>query len=769
MRLQLLSSVAVVSLALTSVPATAQEKYHDPGPALVRILDAAPIPRVVVSPDRQRLLIMDRAALPPIAQVAAPGLRLAGVRLDPASNAPSHAELFTSLVVQPIQGEVRRIVIPWQSRVGHVMWAPDSRTVAFTLVEETGLSLWTAEASTGDIRLLLGPVLNGAFGNPCSWLPSGSGLLCSTIPADRSAPPAGSDVPVGPIVRDSRGAAPSSAPDQDLLQNPGDEALFEHYFTDQLVVVPLSGPVRPIGAPGMHASAAVSPDGKFLLVQSLHKPFSYSVPWQRFGARTEVWNLNGQLIQQIADRGLRENSAESGDSVPAGPREIHWRPDRPASLVWVEALDGGNPAASAPFRDRVAMLDAPFSGAPAAIADFGYRATEVIWSRSDLAVVTERWERPRRIRTWAFDPSNPSAARHLLFDRAGEDPALDPGRFLLIPAPGGDSLLLTSKDGRFAFLSGSGASPDGDRPFLDRVELASGRPLRLFRSEGASFEEPVAMLDPDAGRFLSRREGLGEPPNYFIRDLRKASAAQLSQVTRFKDPAPEFSGILKQRVPLPGAEGSDRVATVWLPPGYDRSKGPLPFLVWVVDQAPGGGPQPARVPGSPFRFDRPSGASPLFLLLEGYGVLEWPTGPGAGNPDELLAGARAAVEKVVGMGIADAGRLAVGGYSNGGRVAAQLVGRSNLFKAGIALEPPSTVTDSVRGPLLLVHGVGDAGSRSAPQQTERSYAAMTGLGDTVRLVLLQGEQGSYRARESVGQVLYEMVRWLDLYVKPGAK
>ncbi len=33
------------------------------------------------------------------------------------------------------------------------------------------------------------------------------------------------------------------------------------------------------------------------------------------------------------------------------------------------------------------------------------------------------------------------------------------------------------------FLRGDGASPEGDRPFLDKLDLATGKTTRLWRSE----------------------------------------------------------------------------------------------------------------------------------------------------------------------------------------------------------------------------------------------------------------------------------------------
>ena len=80
----------------------------------------------------------------------------------------------------------------------------------------------------------------------------------------------------------------------------------------------------------------------------------------------------------------------------------------------------------------------------------------------------------------------------------------------------GDFVGLTD---RLAYLAGLGASPDGDRPFLDRYEIATGKATRLFRSEAPYYESIVAVLDGEGGRAVTLRESSNDMPNYFIRDI----------------------------------------------------------------------------------------------------------------------------------------------------------------------------------------------------------------------------------------------------------
>ena len=421
--------VGLPSLAVVARIA-AQESYRNPIPSITRILDAPALPAVLPSLDGSKLLLLERPGLPSIAQLAGPELRLAGERINPRNNAQSRLPTFSTLIVQPVpKGDPRRIVVPWHARVGEAMWSPNGDKVAFTLVEDGGVSLWLADASSGAIRMLAGPTLNAAFGRPCRWLPSGSGLICLRIVLDRTAPPEVSPIPSGPLIQESEGKRASPSP-EGLLQSIRDEALFEYYFSNQIVQIPLSGNDRPIGGPGLHSSVEVSPDGRYLLVETLHRPFSRAVSWRRFPRKTEVWDFaSGSVLKAIADVAAQENPSSSSDAVVMGPRSVAWRTDVPASICWSEALDGGDPQTSARLRDRILLLDAPFTGNPSTVVDLEYRTRDIVWG-GRVALVSEEWQKARRSRTWLVDLRQPGSAGRQLSDLSGQDGSGDLGRFL---------------------------------------------------------------------------------------------------------------------------------------------------------------------------------------------------------------------------------------------------------------------------------------------------------------------------------------------------
>src|SRR5690606_4121114 len=488
-----------------------------------------------------------------------------------------------------------------------------------------------------------------------------------------------------------------------------------------------------------------------------------------------------------------------GATTP-GPRGWRWRGDVPATLIWLEALDDGDPNASVPARDRIHTLAAPFDGEPEVFADTEWRAGGLTWGRADFALLTESWAPTRMTRTWIIDPSNPGT-RRLLWERASDDAYGNPGFPLTERTDDGRVLLRFSRDGKSLWLTGQGSSPEGDRPFLDRLDIATGKSTRIWQSSGEAYETIVAPIDADAGTWLTQRESLTEPPNYWQRDmiLRRAPV----QLTHTPDPAPAFAGITKRQITYQRADGVGLSGQLYLPAGYDaRRDGPLPFLLWVYPAEFASATAASQVRGSPYRFTRPSGASHLFLLTQGYGILDNPSCPIGGEGgtanyaygDQRELSARAAIDTLVAMGVARRDQIAVGGHSYGAFTTANLLAHTRLFRAGIArsgaynrsLTPfgfqnerrtyweaeevyrrmsPFTFAHQIKDPILFIHGTDDNNSGTFPIQSERMYAAVKGNGGIARLVMLPGESHGYAARESVGHTLAEMQEWLDRHLK----
>jgi dipeptidyl aminopeptidase/acylaminoacyl peptidase len=467
----------------------------------------------------------------------------------------------------------------------------------------------------------------------------------------------------------------------------------------------------------------------------------------------------------------------------------------------VEALDGGDAGQPAEERDRVLMHAAPFDGEPTPWVTLGLRYGGIMWGTDDLALVMESWWRTRTARAWRLSPGEPTAEPELFFERSYEDRYNDPGYPMMVPNEWGWPVLRTADRGRTLFLSGAGASPEGDRPFVDKLDLRTMETERLFRSEAPYYESPLEFLDDDGRYLLTRRESQDDPPNYFVRDMR---TGDLRQLTAFPNPTPQLEGMSKELIQYTRADGVDLQATLYLPPGYEPERdGPLPLFVWAYPREFKSADAAGQVSGSPYRFTRLSGWSTAIWVAMGYAVMDGATMPIIGEGDaepndtyveQLVASGEAAIDEAARRGVADPNRVGVGGHSYGAFMTANLLTHSDAFAAGIArsgaynrsLTPfgfqaeertfweapevyfrmsPFMNADKMNAPILLIHGEMDNNSGTFPIQSERYYHALKGLGKTVRLVMLPFESHGYAARESILHMLWEMQEWLDRYVK----
>lgn len=777
--------------AATPALAPAQTGYREPPAEVVQILDAPPAPFVTVSPDRRWLALAHRKNMPSIEEQSQPMLRLAGRRINPATNGRFGTSLVTGFSLLDVEnGNERTVRLPAGDGWSTPDFSPNGSAFALERATSQGIELWAVDVASGQAQMLLGPRLNGASGPACDWLPDSSALLCRLVPDGRGAPPEEPTTPTGPVVQESEGRRAPVRTYQDLLKSPFDAALYEHYATAHLAIVqPATGEAHPIGSPGVFGAVSVSPSGELILVQRLRKPFSYLVPDRLFARDVEVWDMEGRVVRQLHQIGLGEGIPIGG--VYDGPRGHHWMDGEDDMLAYTEALDGGNPRAEAPHRDRLMALAAPFDGEAEELIRTEFRLMGTTRGAGDLAFVTE-YDRPSRtMRMWKADVGQRPFGTELLWERNSEDRYGHPGTPVMNPA--GDAMVQRDN---WIYLRGAGASDEGDRPFLDRMNVETRDTQRLFRSGSDSYETVVAMLDDEGQRVVTSYESKTEPPNYYLRDLR---TDQRQALTRFPDPAPQLAGVSKEFLTYQREDGVQLSGTLYLPPGYDGGR--VPTVLWAYPREYANAQTAGQVRGSPNRFSRISGSSHMFFLTQGYAVFNDPTMPIVGGDvandtyvEQLVSSAKAAVDLVVSMGVADPERIGIGGHSYGAFMTANLLAHSDLFQAGIArsgaynrtLTPfgfqserrtfweapelyfamsPFMHADQIDEPMLMIHGAADNNSGTFPVQSERMYHAVKGLGGKARLVMLPAESHGYRARESVLHALAEMIEWFDRYVK----
>ena len=794
--------VCVLCASFGTWRAAAETTYQTPPPAITDMIERPPTPQVRISPDQQWLLLLEQPSLPSIAELAETELRLGGLRFKPKNLTPSRQRTLTGLELLHIADGTRRPIVglPENPRLADVRFSPDGRHVAFTHTRVDAIELWVAEVATGRARRLGDVVLNHVANVTPRWLADSNSLICALVPAGRGPAPEPAAVPAGPVIQENLGTEAPARTFQDLLENAHDEALFEHYLESQLARVSLDGKVTPLGKPSLFSSYDPSPDGGSVLVQILHRPFSYQRPAFWFPTRVEIWSSSGDLIRQVVDLPLRESIPKAFGSVATGPRSFSWRADAPATLVWVEALDGGDGGRDAELRDQLYVLEAPFDGEPRAWTQLKNRYGGIMWGSDDLALVSSWWWKTRNVRVSRVRPGDLDAEPELMIDRSWEDRYNDPGQPLTKVNAAGRRVLLTGDDDKTLYLVGSGASPEGDRPFFDVYDLDSGDSQRRFRSEAPYYESPIRLLDGGDRYLLTRRESVDQPPNYFVRDLK--GEKPLRALTEFPHPTPELLGLQKELIRYERADGVPLTGTLYLPPNYDPESGPLPTLVWAYPQEFKSADAAGQVTDSPYRFDRIFWFSSQMWLTQGFAVLDDPSMPIIGEGDEepndtfrqqLVGSAEAAVEELVRRGVSRPGQIAIGGHSYGAFMTANLLAHSDLFAAGVARsgaynrtltpfgfqseerslwEAPQTYFDmspfmhaeKVNEPILLIHGSVDNNSGTYPMQSERYYDALKGHGATARLVMLPHESHGYRARESVLHMLWETDRWLQKYV-----
>ncbi len=751
-------------------------EYRLPKKTIADAILAPARPFILLAPTRDRIALLERSGQPSIAELSEPELRLGGLSINPRNNGPSRTSSFSGLRFQGLAGgRPQEVELPAGARLINAQWSPDGKSLAFLLLAPRSVELWVALTATGTARMVARDI-NAAFPSPYQWLADSSALLARMVPPGRGEAPSAPAAPSGPVVFDC-GSGKGCGSSRSYLSNAHEEGLFAHYASSRLAIVQAtSGQVELIGKPDLYVEALPSPDGRYILTRQLKPPFSYTLPYSAYPQSISVVDRSGRTVRTLTDR---KRGLAGLSEIPAGPRAVEWRSDAPATLFWAEKKAGEK------GEDRLLSLAAPFASRPRAVADLPMQFQNVYWARPGLAVVAGRSATESAEDRYAIDPSGVRPPRLLQRrpfrggNRAGNLVETSDGRLLL------------SRDGRSAALH----LPDG----LGSLDLRTGEVRQGFREQPG--EELIAPLDPGGAGILSWRESASLPPNLFV-----VRGTDVRQISDFTDPAPGYSGIQTRQIRYKRNDGAELAGTLYLPPGYDEATGgQLPLFIWAYPASVAEGRTLAPEAPKADRFVRPSGFDDLPILLtgDGYAVFmaDMPVFGSAERPandsyvPQLVANAEAAVSKLVDLGIARRDRVAIGGHSYGAAMVATLLANSDLFQAGVALSgaynrtltpfgfqasekrsfweapqaylamSPFIHADRINEPLLLVHGTADSNRGTEPIQSERLYAALSGMGKPARLVLLPDEDHNYRARESQLHVMWEIERWLARYLR----
>lgn len=788
-------------LAAFQIKAQDAVSYQTPPKEIADLLLAKPTPTVSISSKAEWLLLADHTSYPSVAELAMPELRIAGLRINPENFSPSRQNYTNGFTLKNIKsGQTFTVAgLPQPLRAGNMSWSPNEKKIAFTQTNPKGVDLYVIDIATKKAMKVNKAPLNVVLGSGIAWIDDQS-LLYHTITKAASMAPQKSLMPKGPTIQENLGKAAPSATFEDLIKSPYDEQLFAFYATSQLVEN-RAGVETAINKPAIYDNISLSPDKKYMMMRTIRKPFSYLVTAGGFPSTITITDLKGKTVKMLAELPSTEGRPSGNDNVQNVDRDFTWRGDEAATITWCHPLDSGLIKKKVDYHDAVFELNAPFSGEPKQLFKTAMRYRGTQWGTPTLALVSEALRSKQISRTSRFNPS--TGALEKLYERNETDAYTNPGtpvtaknkfgRPVIYPVDNGTKLLMNNV---------TGSSPKGDLPFLAKFDLGTKQNEIIWRSKEGYFEEVVDVIDPDKLIVLTRKESQTDVPNYYIKNLSQKTADVA--LTTFKNPYPQLVGVSKQKISYKRADGVDLTGDLYLPKGYNKEKdGPLPVLIWAYPREFNSAADAAQIRGSQNKFITISWASPVFWVTQGYAILdnaEMPIVAKDGKRpndtfvEQLKLNAEAAINKLSDMGVGDRNRVAVGGHSYGAFMTANLLAHTNLFKAGIArsgaynrtLTPfgfqnedrtywddpqlyydmsPFSFADKIKTPILLIHGDADDNSGTFPINSERLFAAIKGYGGTVRFVFLPYEAHSYRGKENLLHMLWEMDTWLDKYVK----
>ena len=795
---------AFMLLFMTFSFAQEQLGYQIPPKAILDLVDVERAPSVRMDNDKDHMVLLYRPAFKSISQLSKKELRLGGLRIDPQTSIGSRVTYSNNIRVQDMQSNDNAISdvkgLPADPQLANFTWSPNQEMMAFTNTTTTGVELWVLDVKTASAKKLTDANINANLSDVINWFDDNKSILVKKIPQNRKdLIDTQNSTPSGPTVTVADGKKAQNRTYQDLLANKNDEFNFEQLAHSDLYKVTIDGQSNLWLPSAMYHSISFSPNGEYVMVRTVERPFSYIVPYRRFASKLSVYDTNGQLVHNLSDLPVIEDLPKGFMSSATGPRSYRWRSDKPATLIYAQALDGGDPAVKVNYRDEVFQLEAPFNRQATSLIKLKNRFSGITWATDDMAIASDYWWNTRNTKSYIFNPSDNTVVPEILYDRSYQDTYSDPGSFVMQRNEYG-SFILAMEDGH-AYLIGDGFTKEGQFPFLDKLNLKTKKVERVYQSAYTDKLENIFDYDIDEQKLMVSIESPNEYPNYYFRDINNKKAMA---ITTFENPFESISEVHKEVITYNREDGLELSGTLYLPVGYDMNKKEkMPMILWAYPREYKDKASASQNTKNPNEFTYPFYGTPIYWVTRGYAVLDDAAFPIVGEGDsepndsfrsQLVSNAKAAIDAVDKLGYIDRNRVGVGGHSYGAFMVANLLSHSDLFAAGIArsgaynrtLTPfgfqseersyweapdiyntmsPFMHADKMKTPLLLVHGEADNNSGTYPLQSQRYFNALKGLGATVRLVMLPKESHGYRAKESILHLLWEQDQWLEKYVK----
>jgi len=788
-------------IMVMQIKAQDQLTYKEPPREIYDLIMAKPIPTASVDDAGKWMLLMERNTFPSVAELAEPELRIAGLRINPNNFAQSRMNTLAGLSLKdistlqeyPIKG------LPANLRVTSIQWSPTQNKIGFVNIANDRVDLYVIDIASFTATRINQSPLNIVLGGSFAWIDENR-LIYKIILKD-ALKPEKPLAPKGPMVQESTGKKAAARTYQDLIKSDYDEALFEYYAKSQLVINNFKEENK-VGSPTIYRSYSVSPDNNYLLLQTINRPFSYMVPASEFPHSVNVADLNGTIIQKIADNPSSEGVPIGFDDAPEFPRGFSWRSDEPASVTYVKAIDGGLGKSKSEYRDALMSIKITPGTIGTAVELFKtkMRFQGVVWGNKTTAIFYEQFNANRKFQMNRYNPL--TGKSDSLYSRSSNDSYSDIGQPLTKKNEYGRQVLLTINENQL-LLNADGASDEGDMPLLQSFDLSTRKTQLIWKCKAPYYEYPVKIIDPIKMVFITARESQKEITNYYLHSTIKKKPVEKA-LTSYVSPYTQLEGVSRQKITYKRADGINLAGNLYLPKGYDAARdGALPVLIWAYPIEYKSAADASQVRGSKNTFTRPSYGSPVLWVTRGYAILdnaEMPiVGENGKEPNDnfipqVYLNAHAAIQTLAKMGVGDSTRVAVGGHSYGAFMTANLLAHTDLFKAGIArsgaynrtLTPfgfqgeertyweapdvynnmsPFSNAEKIKTPLLLIHGDSDNNSGTFPIQSERLFSAIKGLGGIVRYVSLPFESHGYSAKENILHMLWETDQWLEKYVK----
>jgi len=782
--LGLLLSPSAVFAALKPAPAI---------PTPLRDMIKAPLwPLSMPDPTGQKVLYLERVPVVPLEFLAAPTLHLAGAEIDPKLWASKRRSINTNPAIYSLEKrQTIPLKLPRDRHVEALRFSPDGRWLILSLDASEGTEIWLADTTSGAARRLEKYYLNDSFiQETFQWSADSQTVYIATREKFEDA--LNAFELDGATIEEAEGTKVPARTYAHLLRTAEDQKLFHKVAQVQLIAVAAKNlKSKKVGPPLPLQSFALAPHDDRILLQSYAAPYSLAVPAGLFARDVQVLTLKSGALQKVLQMPVAETVPPEGERI--GPRDVRWQLDHPARLLYWEALDDGDPRKKVAHRDRLMSWDWPFTAKAEERIKTEERAAGINFlPRPDQILVRDMNPDTQRSRVDWVDLKNSSSRR--LLDYETTDVYKHPGRIVQAPDAAGRERVVMDQD--LLFLAGEGRNPKGEQPFLDAMDVNTGKTTRMFQSpEDASYVEEFSfMVNRKPGVLALTRQAAVVPPNLWLKDLATGKSEAL---TKFVDNVPAMTRAQKQPLVYQRNDGITLSGTLYLPHDYVAGT-KLPAMIWAYPSEFRSKDVAGQVRVSDKRYSRPSPIGVEWLVTQGYAVLTNAAMPVVGDKEtvnntfvqQIVANAEAAIDALDQRGVVDRKRVAIGGHSYGAFMTANLLAHSDLFCAGVArsgaynrsLTPfgfqserrtfweaqdfymkvsPFAKADKIKTPLLLIHGKNDNNPGTSPIQTERMFQAIRGVGGTARLVMLPYESHAYRAGQNVELVQSESLDWLN--------